>query len=93
MCRETATAVDIRGSATIPASSKTNQIKTFSDMTPIAVSAEIATMHIILFVATAAGRRQADFLSCRDTVAGDAVQALMCAIQHIVRLLVVIECP
>ena len=93
MCRERANPVVLFGSAIIPVSSETNQIKTFSDMASIAVVTEIAAMGIILFVAAAAGRRQADFFSHRGTVAGDAVEALMCAIQHIVRLLVVIECP
>jgi predicted secreted Zn-dependent protease len=62
-------------------------------MASIAVVTEIAAMDIILFVAAAAGRRLADLFSHGGTVAGDAVEALMRAVQRIVRLLVVVERP
>ena len=75
------------------ASFKANQIESLSAVASVAVAAEISPVDIILFVAAAAVRRQTDLLFHRDSVTGDAVEALMCAIQHIVCLFVVIECP
>lgn len=93
MRRERAASVDNLRTDIIPASFKANQVESFSAMASIAVAAETSPVDIILLVAAAAGRRQADLSFHRDTVAGDAAEALMCTIQHIVCLFVVIECP
>jgi len=74
-------------------SPEANQIETFGHVAFVTIIAEVAAMDVVLFVATTTGGRQADLASHRGPVAGDAVETLVCAIQHIVCFLIVIECP
>jgi hypothetical protein len=70
-----------------------NQIEALGDMTSIASGPEVSSVDIILTVATAACRRNADLGGHGHPMTGHAAEPAVRAVQHVIGLPVMVEYP